>query len=184
MEKETTTNRIQIQRYSSPFGDLTLGSFEGKLCLCDWTAEKHREQVDRRLRKALKAGYEERRSEMIREAVKQLDEYFDGKRKEFDIPLLFVGTAFQKKVWNKLLEVPYGTTLSYGELANQLGMPQAVRAVANANGANALSIFAPCHRIIGSNHSLTGYAGGLEAKRGLLTLENGFLSDQFKIMLF
>lgn len=183
MEKETT-NRIQIQRYSSPFGDLTLGSFEDKLCLCDWTGEKHREKVERRLSKALQADFVERKSGIIRKAGKQLDEYFNGKRKVFDIPLLFVGTAFQKKVWEKLLEIPYGTTLSYGELAKQLDMPQAVRAVANANGANALSIFAPCHRIIGSDHSLTGYAGGLEAKRGLLALESSLLFDQFKIMFF
>ena len=89
----------------------------------------------------------------------------------FDIPLLFIGTEFQKNVWHKLLEIPYGKTVSYGELAKLLGIPKAVRAVANANGANAISIFAPCHRVIGSDHSLTGYGGGLAAKRLLLDLE-------------
>lgn len=162
---------IQIQRYHSPCGDLMLGSFEGKLCLCDWAAEKHRDVVDIRLRKVLQADYEEKTSDIIQETRKQLDEYFDGRRTVFDIPLLFVGTDFQKKVWHKLLEIPYGTTISYGELAAQLGMPKAVRAVANANGANAISIIAPCHRVIGSDRSLTGYGGGLEAKRVLLTLE-------------
>lgn len=83
----------------------------------------------------------------------------------FDVPLLFVGTDFQKTVWNELLNIPFGTTVSYGEMARRIGMPKAVRAVANANGANAMSIFVPCHRVIGSNRSLTGYGGGLEAKQ-------------------
>ncbi|WP_302027335.1 methylated-DNA--[protein]-cysteine S-methyltransferase, partial [uncultured Duncaniella sp.] len=88
-----------------------------------------------------------------------------------DIPLLFVGTEFQKRVWNELLTIPYATPLSYGELARRIGMPSAVRAVANANGANAISIFVPCHRIIGTDRSLTGYGGGLPAKRHLLDVE-------------
>ncbi len=167
------SNTIQIQRYHSPCGDLMLGSFEGKLCLCDWAVEKHRDVVDVRLRKILQADYEEKTSDIIRETGKQLDEYFDGKRTVFDIPLLFAGTDFQKKVWHKLLEIPYGTTLSYRELATRLDMPKAVRAVANANGANAISILVPCHRVIGSDHSLTGYGGGLDAKKALLTLELG-----------
>ncbi|WP_296124989.1 methylated-DNA--[protein]-cysteine S-methyltransferase [uncultured Bacteroides sp.] len=164
-------NVIQIQRYHSPCGDLILGSFQGKLCLCDWAVEKHRDVVDIRLRKVLKASYEEKTSDVIQETSQQLDEYFDGKRPAFDIPLLFVGTEFQKKVWRRLLEIPYGKTISYGELAKQLDMPKAVRAVANANGANAISIIAPCHRVIGSDHSLTGYGGGLTAKKMLLDLE-------------
>ena len=91
----------------------------------------------------------------------------------FDIPLLLVGTDFQKKVWEQLLAIPYGETVSYGELAASLGMPSAVRAVANANGANAISIFVPCHRVTGSGQTLTGYGGGLDAKRFLLELEGG-----------
>ena len=87
------------------------------------------------------------------------------------IPLLFTGTAFQEKVWRQLLEIPYGQAISYGEMAKRLGIPRSVRAVANANGANALCIFAPCHRVVGSNGSLAGFGGGLEAKRFLLALE-------------
>ena len=166
-----SSNIIQIQRYHSPCGDLILGSFDDKLCLCDWAVERHRDVVDIRLRKVLRAGYEEKTSNIIQETSKQLDEYFDGKRTVFDIPMLFAGTDFQKKVWHKLLEIPYGVTISYGELATQLGMPKAVRAVANANGANAISIIVPCHRVIGSDHSLTGYGGGLAAKKKLLELE-------------
>ena len=111
---------------------------------------------------------------IIEKAIKQLDEFFAGKRQEFDIPLLFVGTDFQKKVWSELLKIPFGETISYGKIATRIGMPKAVRAVANANGANAISIFAPCHRVIGSDHSLTGYGGGLDAKRELLELEGVF----------
>ncbi len=166
-------NTIQVQRYHSSCGDLMLGSFEGKLCLCNWIRERPMNVADIRLRRILQADYEEKTSEIIQEAGKQLDEYFSGKRTVFYIPLLFAGTEFQKSVWHKLLEIPYGTTLSYGELAKQLGVPKAVRAVANANGANAISIFVPCHRVIGSNRSLTGYAGGLEAKKRLLSLETG-----------
>ena len=92
----------------------------------------------------------------------------------FTVPLLFAGTDFQQKVWRLLQEIPYGSTLTYAGLAAGLGMPGAVRAVANANGANALSLFVPCHRVIGADGSLTGYAGGTDAKKYLLDLERGF----------
>jgi methylated-DNA-[protein]-cysteine S-methyltransferase len=118
------------------------------------------------------AEFEVGTSEVIEKAARQLDEFFAGKRKEFDLPLLFVGTDFQKAVWNELLKIPFGKTVSYGEMALRIGMPKAVRAVANANGANSISIFAPCHRVIGSDRSLTGYGGGLSAKKFLLELES------------
>ena len=124
-----------------------------------------------KLAKVAKAEFAEGSSPVIDMAVKQLDEFFAGKRRSFDVPLMFAGTDFQKKVWSELLRIPYGQTVSYGELARRIGMPAAVRAVANANGANSISVFASCHRVIGSDHSLTGYGGGLEAKRMLLKLE-------------
>lgn len=162
---------IKTKRYESPCGILLLGSYEDKLCLCDWQTEKHHDYVSRRLKRILQTDFEEGTSEVIERTVCQLDDFFAGKRKEFDVPLLFVGTDFQKTVWNELLKIPFGTTVSYGEMARRIGMPKAVRAVANANGANAISILAPCHRVIGSDHSLTGYGGGLEVKRALLELE-------------
>lgn len=119
----------------------------------------------------LNAGYTEMTSEIIEETRRQLDEYFRHERQAFDIPLLTAGTEFQESVWNSLMEIPYGQTITYGELATRLGKPAAVRAVANANGANAISIIIPCHRVIGSNNTLTGYGGGLEAKKFLLELE-------------
>lgn len=164
---------VCIQHYSSPCGEMVLGSSGDRLCLCNWAEEKHSGRIDRRLQKILKAGYEVSLSPVVAEAMRQLDEYFTQGRRVFDIPLLLVGTDFQKKVWEQLLAIPYGETVSYGELAASLGMPSAVRAVANANGANAISIFVPCHRVTGSGQTLTGYGGGLDAKRFLLELEDG-----------
>ena len=164
-------NIIRVKRYDSPCGALMLGSCGDRLCLCDWQVEKHRDHVNRRLKRVLNAEFEEGTSAVIEKATEQLDEFFAGKRREFDIPLLFVGTDFQKTVWNELLKIPYGETISYGEMARRIGMPKAVRALANANGTNSISIFAPCHRVIGSDHSLTGYGGGLDTKRRLLELE-------------
>ncbi len=165
-------NTIQIQYYQSPCGEIILGSYDGRLCMCDWQIEKRRKSIDDRIRKGLNAEFEVTESETIANARAQLDEYFDRKRTVFDVPLLFVGTDFQKAVWNKLLDVPYGTTESYARLSKRLGNPDAIRAVAAANGANAISIFVPCHRIIGSNHKLIGYGGGLPAKKRLLELES------------
>ena len=167
-----TQNIIPVQRYHAPCGELLLGSFDDKLCLCDWQVEKHRDHVDRRLKRILHARFEEGTSAVIDRAVRQLDEYFARERKEFDVPLLFVGTDFQKTVWNELLKIPFGAKVSYATLSKRLGLPKAVRAVANANGANSMSIFAPCHRVIGSDCSLTGYGGGLPAKKFLLELES------------
>lgn len=166
-------NRIITGIYESPCGTLMLGSLADRLCLCDWhVGPEHNNRVNGRLRRMLGAEFEAGGSPVIDEAKIQLDEYFAGALREFDVPLLFAGTDFQRRVWAALLTIPYGQTISYGEMARQIGMPTAVRAVANANGANAISIFVPCHRVIGSNGALTGYAGGLEAKEFLLKLEN------------
>lgn len=108
---------------------------------------------------------------VLKETEKQLKQYFAGKRKSFALPLDFHGTDFQKKVWNALLTIPFGETRSYAQIARQVDSPKAVRAVGAANGKNPISIIAPCHRVIGSNGELTGFAGGLAAKKLLLSLE-------------
>lgn len=162
---------ITTQYYESPCGPLLLGTFGPALCLCDWRTGKSREAVDRRLQRRFSAVYEEGASPVLTAAVAQLDGYFAGTRTAFDLPLALAGTSFQETVWRALSGIPYGETVSYGELARRIGMPEAVRAVANANGANALSIFIPCHRVIGADHTLTGYGGGLAAKRYLLEKE-------------
>jgi len=116
------------------------------------------------MQKLLHADYEKSLSEVIVRTIIQLDEYFGRKRTAFDIPLFFVGTDFQKTVWKELLNIPYGMTLSYGDLSRKLGNPKAIRAVAAANGANPISILVPCHRVIGSDRKLVGYGGGIPAK--------------------
>jgi methylated-DNA-[protein]-cysteine S-methyltransferase len=110
---------------------------------------------------------------IIAGARRQLDQYFAGKLKSFDLPLAPAGTPFQQSVWKALLAIPYGVTRSYGEQAKAIGNPAAVRAVGLANGRNPISIVIPCHRVIGANGSLTGYGGGMERKQWLLDLEQG-----------
>lgn len=107
----------------------------------------------------------------LRQTVQQLDEYFEGKRKEFELDLYIVGTVFQRRVWLELMKIPYGKTCSYSQLAQKIQNPKAVRAVGSANGRNPLSIVIPCHRVIASNGTLGGYAGGLDIKNRLLELE-------------
>ena len=111
----------------------------------------------------------------------QLKEYFSGNRKHFDLPLEIEGTKFQRRVWNELLKIPYGRTISYKELAVRLGDEKVIRAAASANGANPLPIVIPCHRVIGSNGSLIGYGGGLEIKEKLLILEGSRQEDLFNL---
>lgn len=169
--------RILLRRYQSECGDLMLGAYDGRLCLCNWSSEIHPGRIMLRLQRMMHADFVIGHSEVTDEAARQLDQYFSGLLTAFTIPLLFVGTSFQQIVWREVMEIPYGTTISYRDLAQRLGMAKSVRAVANANGANAISIFVPCHRICGSNGSLTGYSGGLEAKRFILSLEKHFHND-------
>ena len=117
-------------------------------------------------------GWEER-SRPFRDVMRQLDAYFAGKRREFDLELAPEGTPFQQRVWQELRTIPFGETISYGELARRIGRPSASRAVGAANGRNPISIIVPCHRVIGSNGSLTGFGGGLDTKRALLDHEQG-----------
>ena len=162
---------IYIQHYYSPFGELVLASYADKLCLCDWSDNPCYERNKRRIERYFKASFKTETSSILEEAKRQLDEYFAGNRKAFDVSLHFVGTDFQQQVWNELLNIPYGATTSYKEIAQSIGKPKAVRAVAGAIGANGISILIPCHRVVGSDNSLTGYAGGLEAKKMLLQIE-------------
>ena len=169
-------NKISIQYFNTPVGEMILGSYDNKLCMVDWRYRKKRESIDRRVQKSLNAIFVEEESSVLKLAKEELEVYFQGLRKTFDIPLLLVGTEFQKSVWQGLLQIPFGTTASYKELAQNIDNKTAVRAVASAVGTNAISIFIPCHRIIGADGSLTGYAGGLEAKKKLLKLEQNMFT--------
>ena len=163
---------IYLQYVHSPFGELVLGEFSGQLCLCDWKYRKMRDQIDHRIQTGLQAEFKLEETDFLDEVKSQLNEYFARERTSFDLPLHFVGSDFQKSVWEKLITIPYGKTTSYMELSRALGDEKAIRAVATANGANAISIIVPCHRVIGSDGSLTGYAGGLWRKKWLLEHES------------
>jgi methylated-DNA-[protein]-cysteine S-methyltransferase len=117
----------------------------------------------------------ERRDQPFAVIAHQLEEYFAGSRRTFEVPLALAGSPFEQRVWDALLEVPYGTTVSYGEIARRIGEPTAARAVGIANGRNPVAVIVPCHRVIGADGGLTGYGGGLERKRFLLDLEAGVM---------
>lgn len=174
-------SRIKIGEYKTPFGELILGSFEHKLCLCDWKYRRMRKKIDERIQNHLEAEYIEEGSDIIEECKRQLNEYFHRERKEFDIPLLLIGTHFQKSVWYKLLQIPYGNTVTYAALSDKLQNTKAIRAVASANGANAISIIVPCHRVIGSDGKMVGYAGGLRTKMKLLEIERVVFNNQLSL---
>ena len=166
------SNYIHTGYFETPFGELILGSHKEDLCLCDWRYRKMRKQIDERVRGGLQSEFVEEPSRVIERAKKQLGEYFRSQRTSFDLPIRMVGSDFQKEVWEALLHIPFGRTISYSKLATQLGDMKAIRAVAAANGANGLSIIVPCHRVLGSDGSMTGYAGGVLVKKKPLRLEN------------
>jgi methylated-DNA-[protein]-cysteine S-methyltransferase len=158
--------------YNSPVGKLVLEARDGRLALCDWT-ERHVTCTSAHVVNPSIGGASESPEDIkiISIAIKQLEEYFNGQRRTFNIPFTLIGTEFQKAVWGQLLHIPYAETESYAAIAKGIGRPSAIRAVAGAISANPISIIVPCHRVIGSDCSITGYAGGLEAKKYLLTIE-------------
>lgn len=162
---------VNIQYCHFPCGNMVLASVGDELCLCDWAGKACAERNIRRLKRLLNADIVEQSSDVIQQTMAQLDEYFAGQRKTFDIKLHVVGTEFQRKVWAALLEIPYGETRSYKDIALRVNNLKGVRAVAQAIGANGIAVIIPCHRVIGADKSLVGFAGGLDAKRMLLHVE-------------
>ena len=162
---------IYIHQIDSPLGLLTVGATNKGICLLEFNNEqriaKHLDQFNKREEVVLINAT----SDLITQAEEQLKKYFNGELKTFDLQLDMVGTDFQLRVWKELLKVPYGVTRSYKEQAIAVGDLKAIRAVATANGENKISIIIPCHRIIGSDGSLTGYSGGIWRKQKLLELE-------------
>ena len=155
---------------STPVGALTLVASADGLAAILW-------ENDDPARVRLDIVGTEDSNPVVVETARQLGEYFAGRRTAFDLTLDFTGTDFQKKVWRALLTIPFGETRTYAQIARQIGSPSAVRAVGAANGKNPISIVAPCHRVIGSNGKLTGFAGGLDAKAYLLRLEGALLDS-------
>jgi len=162
-------NQVYYSWFESPFGSLLLAGSSDGLKLVSFAVGNRARRVNPEWRLD---------NSVFVEVVHQLQSYFAGERKNFDLALILQGTDFQKRVWNALRKIPYGATISYKELAEMIGSPKAVRAVGAANGANPIPIIIPCHRVIGSDGSLTGFGGGLPLKKQLLELE----SHQLKLI--
>ena len=163
----TTAKALLYTTVESPVGELLIATDQRTIRLIHFQDGRHPlDLVDKRRGD----------SPLLDEVKRQLDEYFQRERKEFDLPLAFEGTAFQRKAWEALLTIPYGQTVSYGEQARRIGQPNAARAVGAANGRNPISIVVPCHRVVGSGGQLIGFGGGLQTKAQLLDLERGQLT--------
>jgi AraC family transcriptional regulator of adaptative response/methylated-DNA-[protein]-cysteine methyltransferase len=165
---------ISIGYIDIPLGRMIAGATGNGICMLEYPDYHALEADMRRLAASLGGVFVERESPLLDALHRQLTEYFDGTRREFDLPLELSGTDFQRRAWRALQQIPYGATSTYAAQAASMGCQSAVRAVANANGRNRISIILPCHRIIGSDGSLTGYGGGLWRKERLLELERNY----------
>ncbi len=168
------STQLSYTKLTSPLGDLYCGIYNEKLVLLEFENEERIASQLQQLEIHLKATSKEQESLLSHQVQVQLDEYFSQTRKDFDLPILMVGSDFQQKVWQSLFDIPYGKTTSYQQQAIKYGDVKAIRAVAKANGENRIGIIVPCHRVIGSNGALTGYAGELWRKKALLELEGAF----------
>lgn len=166
---------VDLKRIETPLGTMIACANENGICMLEFSDRKALPTELKEISKHFDANIVQGENPHFKTLEKELEEYFEGKRKDFTVPLSPVGTDFQKKVWEILRTIPYGTTRTYQQQADILGNPKAVRAVANANGLNKISIFIPCHRVIGSNGTLTGYGGGIWRKQKLLELEKAIL---------
>lgn len=161
------TGRAAHTVIDSPVGPLTLVASDGTLCGLYMDEQRHRPAAE---------SFGPSDVTVFSEVIDQLQDYFDGQRWRFEVPMAMIGTAFQRSVWDALRQIPYGHTVSYGQLANQIGSPAASRAVGLANGRNPIGIIVPCHRVVSSTGQLTGYGGGLERKQFLLDFERSHAS--------
>ncbi len=162
---------ILIDRITTPIGPMFICASDEGVCLLEFVDRRMLEKEFKDLQKLLKAQIMVGENQYIKQAKKELSEYFQGKRQKFEVKLHMPGTEFQNSVWQCLMEIPFGETCTYQEQAEKMGKSEAVRAVASANGLNRIAIIVPCHRVIGKNGKLTGYGGGLERKRWLIEHE-------------
>jgi O-6-methylguanine DNA methyltransferase len=162
---------IFLKHIDTPVGKMRIGATDEGICLFDFQYRKSIDSIMARIENLAGDKFSEGEHLHFKLLEQQIAEYFLGTRKEFDLPLHFLGTDFQKSVWTGLLQIPYGETRSYKQQSIFLGNEKAIRAVASANGENGIAIIVPCHRVIGENGSLTGYGGGLQRKKWLLDHE-------------
>jgi AraC family transcriptional regulator of adaptative response/methylated-DNA-[protein]-cysteine methyltransferase len=164
---------VQVRRFVTPLGPMLAGATDEGLCLLEFVDRRMLPTQIARIRKRLGAVFTPGDNPVLSAAEREVEAYFAGSLSTFDIPTTPCGTSFQHDVWDALTDIPYGETRSYADVARGIGRPRAVRAVGTANGANALAIVIPCHRVVGADGQLTGYGGGLWRKRRLLDLERG-----------
>lgn len=176
-------NIISLSRLTTPLGPMFAAATEKGICMLEFTDRRMLETEFKELQKLPNARIIPGENEHIVLVQKEMQEYFAGTRKNFDVQLDLLGSDFQKKVWKSLIDIPYGKTISYMEQALSLGLPKAIRAVAGSNGLNKIAIIIPCHRVIGTNGKLTGYGGGLERKRWLINHEREHTPDAIKPLL-
>lgn len=162
---------IITKHITTPLGKMIAGATDKGICLIDFEYRKMMPAIKKRISSFLQDDFEEGEHAYIEQLEEQINEYFGGSRQSFDLPLVLTGTEFQQRVWEALHTIPYGSTRSYMQQSKVLRDEKAIRAVARANGENCLAIIIPCHRVVGSDGSLTGYAGGLKAKKWLLEHE-------------
>lgn len=165
-------SNLDFKEVKTPIGDMVFGSSDKGLCLLDFKYRKSFPRILKRIKEFFGDNIIYGTSKFIELAENELHQYFKGDLKVFSVPLDIRGSEFQLKVWNALLKIKYGKTVSYLEIAKKIGRPEAVRAIANANGQNRIAIIIPCHRVIGSDGSLTGYGGGIAIKKKLIRLES------------
>jgi methylated-DNA-[protein]-cysteine S-methyltransferase len=177
VESRSEHMALSAHTFNTPLGGLFAAVDEEGALVQLYFLGKHRpkELTDRLEREGHSISWNPR---ALSEVQRQIDEYFARQRKTFEIPLRLLGTAFQRRVWNELLRIPYGQTLSYGELAARIDRPSASRAVGRANATNPVSLIVPCHRVIGADRDLTGYGGGIDIKKKLLILEGAFSESE------
>lgn len=175
---------IAATHIDTPLGTMIAGATDAGICLFDFEYRKMMPDIQQRITVALNDEFEAAEHPLFAVLQQQLDEYFAGTRQVFDLPLVMTGTSFQKRVWHALLDIPYGSKSTYLQQSVTLGDEKAIRAVARANGENCLAIVVPCHRVIGTNGSLTGYAGGLKAKQWLLDHEAKHAGGSYQPAMF
>jgi AraC family transcriptional regulator of adaptative response/methylated-DNA-[protein]-cysteine methyltransferase len=169
---------------NTPLGEMVAGATDEGVCLLEFSDRRMLPTEYKDLTRLLKTTFEDGKNRHLKTLKKQLEEYFDGKRKEFSIPLVTPGSEFQNAVWKELQNIQFGSTRSYQEQSIALNRPDSIRAIANANGMNRISIVIPCHRVIGSDGRLTGYGGGLKRKKWLLDHEKKYSGKPIDLSLF
>ncbi len=172
---------IKVTRVATPLGPMLIGATHDALVLLEFVDRRQLAGQIRRIGRRLGAIFAPDSSPLTERAAGELRDYFEGGRQRFDVPIQPVGSDFERAVWDRLLEIPYGETRSYAEIAKRVGRPAAVRAVGRANGMNALAVVVPCHRVVGSDGRLVGYGGGLWRKERLLELERGALTNSLTV---